>query len=253
MLRVHRATPRRVFPVLCFALMVLGIGASPLPAQGPPPAPVVVDAVVSEEVQEWRQVTGEVRVRHRARVAARESGPLVELTVREGERVEKGALLGKIEATRLEITRAQATADRALAEATLTEREAEATFAERDLAVLRDLENRGATNPKEILDAETALAVASARREQAKRQLAVIEQRTALIEKRLSDTEIRAPFAGTVVTRHAQAGEWHAAGQPVVTLISDRDLEVWLSVPQRYYAAFEDPRLAIEITTSVGR
>ncbi|MCA8962359.1 MAG: efflux RND transporter periplasmic adaptor subunit [Planctomycetes bacterium] len=239
-------------PSRLIALLVTALLAESAIAQGP--APVIVDPAVRQQVQEQRTVTGEIRARRRSRVAAQEPGAVLLLRAREGERVEKGALLARIDTTRLEIERAQTEADAALAQAVLAERNADFEHATRDLAILRDLDKRGAANPKELLDAETALASANARKLQAEKQLEVIAKRKELVEDRLADAEIRAPFAGTVVTRHIEVGEWLQAGDPVVDLVSTDDLEVWLSVPQRFFGALQTAGSTVEIrVTATGQ
>ena len=67
-------------------------------------------------------------------------------------------------------------------------------------------------------------------------QLAAVESRITLFDVRLDDLQVRAPFAGRVVTRHAEPGEWLIPGNPVVTLVSSGQIEAWLAVPERYTA-----------------
>jgi RND family efflux transporter MFP subunit len=204
-------------------------------AQGP--TPVHVDTVRSEPVQDHRPVTGDVRAVRRAEVASREPGFLLELSVREGERVEAGALLARVDAERLELGHAVLTAQRAPAQARVREQESEREQSARDVETLDQLAGREAANPKELADARTALSSAEARLEEARGELLVIEARLAELAKRIEDTRVRAPFAGTVTARRTEIGAWLREGDPVVEIVSTDDLELWLEVPQQLFGA----------------
>jgi RND family efflux transporter MFP subunit len=202
-----------------------------------PPSPVRVDPARAETVGEKRLVTGDVRARRTSLVASREAGVLLELPVREGDLVAAGDLLGKLDGTRLELEVSVIAAQVDSARALVTERENDVAQTVRDLETLRDLASRSAANPKELADAETAAAVARARRDQALLDVAILEARRALLTQRLADTTLRAPFDGLVVRRSAEVGQWVGEGNDIVELVSHDDLEAWLEVPQRYLAA----------------
>jgi len=51
-------------------------------------------------------------------------------------------------------------------------------------------------------------------------------------ERLLAETGLRAPFDGTVTRVHYEPGEFAAAGQPVITLSGDGDVELEVEVPE---------------------
>ncbi len=221
---------------LAAALLAWLAFATPSHAQFPP-SPVRVDAARSETVGEKRLVTGDVRARRTSLVASREAGVLLELPVREGDIVAAGDLLGKLDGTRLELEVSIVAAQADSARALIAERENDVAQTARDLETLRDLASRSAANPKELADAETAAAVAGARRDQAQLDVEILQTRRALLMQRLADTTLRAPFDGLVVRRTAEVGQWVGEGNDIVELVSHDDLEAWLEVPQRYLAS----------------
>lgn len=230
------AAPVRLGPPAGLSSLVLAaLLAGPAAAQQP--SAVRVEAVRMEEVQDLRRVTGEARAVQRSLVAAQEEGAVLEVLVREGAAVEAGAPLARLDGRRLELEHAVLEAQRLLVEATLAERRADAERASRDLGILKDLAQRDAVNPKELSDAESEELVARARVLQAEQDLAVLAARRDLLLDRIADLEPKAPFAGVVVARHAEAGEWVQAGDPLVELVSAERLEAWLEVPQGFYAA----------------
>lgn len=241
-----RARSRRTaLALFCFLLAAtpLALAAS---AQGPPAA-VRVDAVQSETLTNRRPVTGDLRAANRGLVATREKGLVVQLSVQAGQRVESGAVLAQLDATQLELDLEVRHAERAPAEATVRERRADLERAENDLASLETLVERKAANPKELVDARSAVAAATARLSAGEALLIVIDAQTRKLQQRIADMTIRAPFGGTVVSKLTEVGEWVAEGSPVVELLSTDELEVWLEVPQDLFAATTASQHPIEI------
>ncbi len=224
-------------PVLALALLAAAAPGAVLAEGGPPPAAVRVEPVRKEKLQDRRLVTGEVRALRRSAVAAREGGPLVEVAVREGDAVAEGALLARVDDVRLRLDLAALESENGTLEALLEVRRSEKEKAERDLATLRGLAERGATNPREVADAATALRTVDARIAEAGAEKAVLAARAAVLSRRIADTVVRAPFAGEIVLRSAEVGQWVSEGAVVAEIVSTGELEAWLEVPQRDYAA----------------
>ena len=72
--------------------------------------------------------------------------------------------------------------------------------------------------------------------EEVRNRQAVLAQRRselALARQQLEDTVLRSPIDGVVRERHAFAGEYRAAGTPVVTVVRQNPLRLQLAVPER--------------------
>jgi len=205
-----------------------------------------------------------------ARLGFEGAGRIVELAVREGDRVEAGQLLARLDAVELEARRAQAAAQADAARARLAEleagfrreevaqgRSAAAAAADRVADAERDLERtrtlyEGRAVPREALDkAELAVELAKRQRDQADEQLALLsrgarpeqiaaaraqvaqaEAAVATFDATLARTRLEAPFAGLVTVRHREPGEIVAPGAPVVTLMNPDDRWVRIYVPE---------------------
>lgn len=204
--------------------------------QGPPPTPVRIGAAREETLAPRRGVFGELRAVRRATIAAEEAGIVVETGAREGERVEEGAVLVRLDDARLRLELAAVEASTEAARATAREREATLLREERDLELLVRAAAEGAVNPRERLNAESAVAIAAAQVGQARAAVALAERQEALLADRLADLVVRAPFAGVVTRRDAERGAWIAAGGAVVELVDDRRLEGWFDLPQELLA-----------------
>jgi RND family efflux transporter MFP subunit len=215
--------------------------------QGPPPATVIVAPVSLEDVQERRRVTGSLQAVERAEVAAQESGAVLEVMVDVGDLVEKGDLLVKLDDRRVKATLAEAESMATAAAAVVEERAAEATRAESDLTMKKDLFSQRAVSEREFLDAQRAASVAVAREKSAADEAAARVSALDLLRVRLEDLKVVAPFAGRVVTRQVDPGEWLAPGEPVVTLVSTGLVEAMMRVPERFIGSISDDNLRFEV------
>ncbi|MDA8744486.1 efflux RND transporter periplasmic adaptor subunit, partial [Rubripirellula amarantea] len=87
---------------------------------------------------------------------------------------------------------------------------------------------------QELDQHQSAVEVARADIEAAKRRIERINQSIELLDVRLSDTQIEAPYDASVVDRHVEPGDWVAAGDPLLTLVSTGPIQAWLEVPERF-------------------
>jgi RND family efflux transporter MFP subunit len=191
------------------------------------------------------------------------SGRLSEITVDLGSRVRKGQILAHLDPTdfRLRVRQAEAalqqararlglardgTDDRVDPEHTPIVRQAHAVLdeARRSRDRMAELWERQLIARSE-LDATVAnLQVAEGRYQDAieevrNRQAVLAERRSelAIARQQLLDSELQAPLDGAVRQRQASAGEYLAAGSPVVTLVRTHPLRLRLAVPERVAAS----------------
>jgi RND family efflux transporter MFP subunit len=120
------------------------------------------------------------------------------------------------------------------------------------LELIRASMERGGANPKELADASSQEIIAKALALHATRQVEVIKARIELVDERLADMTIRAPYDGAVVTRHVELGEWVDEGGAVVELVTTDQLEAWLEVPQRFLGAVSRPDVEIAIAVEAA-
>ncbi len=217
--------------------------AKPAAQAGPagrPPSVVIVRPAVEREVVEHLTVTGTLRAVRRADVAALESAAVEQLEVDEGDLVRKDQLLAKLDPRRLEAQLEEAEATLTAANAELAQREAELERAGKDAEMMRALWDERAVSEREYLDSVREHKVAEARLQAAHKAIEAAAKRRDLLEVRLADLEVRAPFEGRVVARQAELGEWLREGDPVLTLISTGEAEAWLRVPERHAVALRE-------------
>ena len=224
----------RLFALL--ALLVLQ------PAQQPP-TPVRTAEVERREVQQRQDLTGNLRAKQRATVAAVEPARVTEVLFDEAERVEAGQILIRQDDRRLRQAKVAAEADVAVAKADLAEREA-------DLERLRlDYESQqaaadqmpGSVSELDVRASRTAVSTSEARVEAARQRVDAAGAAIEEIQVRLEDLTIAAPFDGTVVRRMVEVGEWAGAGGAVAEMVSDGVFEAVIDVPERFdFASLRD-------------
>lgn len=244
---VHMSSPRLS---LVAALLVAPMITTPLAhaAQAPQAQPVYVEPVRAESVQATARVLGSLRARSVSVMAALEEGPLLELGVREGDRVEAGGVLARVDTRRLEASRAELKANKAVAAATQTEREATLANAREDLAALERAAGTGAVSDQDLRRARTAVLTGEALLKAAEQQVGSLEAALDLLDIRVADAVVRAPFAARVVERHAEVGQWIRPGEPLVTLVSTGTLEAWLDCPEGLSARIDLAERGFELT-----
>ncbi len=201
---------------------------------GMPPANVRTAEIEMQEVQQRLRLTGSLRATRRAEVAAVEPGRVMEVAFDEGDRVEKDAVLVRLDTRRLAEEMAEAEADQAAAEATLRQRQSELRRAREDLANRQSAAEQmsGAVSENELREFRTGVEVAESAEAAARTQLAAVAARIGRIRVQMEDAVVKAPFAGKVLMRSAELGEYLSPGQSVATLATDDSFEAVLDAPE---------------------
>ncbi|MCW5571838.1 MAG: efflux RND transporter periplasmic adaptor subunit [Steroidobacteraceae bacterium] len=153
------------------------------------------------------QATGYVTARRQATVSAQITGKLTEVLIEEGESVEAGQVLARLEDRSQRAQLAEAQAQLATARARVGQYASELEQARRDLERQQDLLARR-------LVAEQAVEAARTQVDSLTAQLAAQQESVRLAQAQLQSaqvqldyTTVRAPFAGVVIAKAAQVGE----------------------------------------------
>jgi len=176
----------------------------------------VTDIVPAEQVRREHRFAGRVEAVRRADLGYEQGGLVAEVLVEEGERVEQGAVVVRLDTARLAARRGEVSAG-------LAEAEAAAALAERTRARTEAAYAADAVSPQRLDEArqEAVLRAATVERLRA--------QRTAL-DVDIARSDLAAPFSGRVQKRWVDAGAVVAAGQPVLRLLGDVERDVRVGV-----------------------
>ncbi|MFN2565135.1 MAG: efflux RND transporter periplasmic adaptor subunit [Gemmatimonadaceae bacterium] len=188
---------------------------------------------------------GYVVARTRASVSSKVPGRLAYLGVAEGSYVQRGQVIARLENADYEAQVAQAEANLTSSRARLLEMEADRDQLEREARRLRDIRARNPQliSQQEVDAGETRAATASARARSATAGVAAAQAALRYARVSLANTEIRAPFTGTVLRKEAEVGEVVAPSVgggltrgAVVTMADLTTLEVDVDVNEAYIA-----------------
>jgi len=178
------------------------------PGKGGPrgPATVEVQAALSQDLADIASAVGTLRANETVMLRAEVPGRIALLAFKDGERVEKGRTLLKLDASLQEAELAQAKAELAL----------------------------GQTNYERSKDLAQRRFVSDSALDQAAANLRVLEAKFQLAKARLDRTLIRAPFAGQLGLRNISLGDFVKEGTDLVLLEDVSSLKVDLRLPERY-------------------
>ncbi len=201
--------------------------AAPTDADVPagPVVEVETEAVRRSSLGQRISVPGSVVARRESRIGVEVKGRIEQIFVDEGDRVEAGDPLFRIDPTLYEMAVGQAEAGLDLARAERRQLQA-------DLARARALRGREVVSEQKLDQLETRLAVSRARERQADRALA-------LARSNLDRTLVKAPYAGSVAQRLEDEGTT-ALVQPqtiVLVLQETTALEARVHIPESQLAA----------------
>jgi RND family efflux transporter MFP subunit len=199
---------------------------------------------------------GYVVARTRASVSSKVAGRLAYLGVAEGSYVQRGQVIARLENADYQAQVAQADANVASSQARLVEAESDRNQLDREVRRLRDIRARNPQliSEQEVDAAESRAAGAAARVRSAAAGVTATQAGLRYARVNLGNTEIRAPFTGTVLRKEAEVGEVVAPSVgggltrgAVVTMADLTTLEVDVDVNEAYIARI-NPAQAARIT-----
>ena len=180
--------------------------ASPGGGGGMPPMPVEVAVAIRDTVVDAVQATGQIEAVQSIELRPEVQGRITEILVREGEEVDAGTALFKVDDAELKAQVAQADADRQMA--------------------------RQALERTKQLIAQNASSTSDLEQAHAKSQGA--DANYDLLKTRLDRTVVRAPFAGVVGRRLVSIGTFVSNQTPLTSLQSVNPQHASFQVPERY-------------------
>lgn len=182
--------------------------------------------VEPQPLSRWLPVSGALQPVHQATVKAKVSGDVRQITVREGESVQAGQLLVRIDTADLEAKLIERTGAMESAKAQLA-------LAEKTRTTNTQLLKQNFISQNAFDNSESSFSVAQGGVKSAEAQVQIARNA-------LRDAVAQSPLTGIVAKRHVQPGEKVAFDSPLVTVVNLKDMELQAMVP-----AVDVPELSI--------
>lgn len=180
----------------------------------------VDDPVSPPPPAEVREVRAQLTPRYSTTLSSELAGSITSLPVREGQSFSAGDTLVTMDCTSHDARLAQA--------------DAQLRRNERKARALRLLDQRGATSKLEHDLAQIDVAAAQAERD--------------LVAADVARCTIAAPFAGSIAALAVKNYQYVPAGEPIVTILSDQELEAEMLVPSRWLPWLaKDARVSLHV------
>jgi membrane fusion protein (multidrug efflux system) len=157
-------------------------------------------------MNEMKRSSGTVLPDEEVELSFETSGKIVGIHFTEGARVKKGDLLAKMNDRHLQAQLLKLQAQKKLAE--------EKEFRQRSLL------------EKDAISRESYDQIAT--------ELQAIEADILLVQARIAETELRAPFDGTIGLRLLSEGSYASPSTKIVRLVKTSPLKIEFSIPERY-------------------
>lgn len=202
-------------------------------------ANVEVETVTTREYNETLTLPARLEADQSATISSEISGRLKAWEAQEGEPVQKGQIVARIDTEDLDAQLAELQAQLELDRARLS-------FAERELARIQKLAERDIATESELDTVEEA-------RTDAKLSIAQTERRIDSLQVTLDKATLRAPFNGHIEEHLVEPGELVGTGQLMARIYDLSHLRAIVDVPDRYIPFLEadNPTVATYIAVAM--
>ncbi len=207
-------------------IMLTGCGSEEKVSSEPVIRPVRTMIATPTSGEKTRSFSGTSRAGLESKLSFKVGGTVQKVTVKVGDKVKKGALIGQLDTQDYEI-QVQAAA------AQLYQAKAQARNAGANYDRVRQLyENNNAS----LTDLDSARSGS----ESAKAQVLVASKQVQLARFKLGYTKLTAPVSGTIAQVNVEANENVQAGYPIVVLTSGKRPEVEIAIPELFISQIQD-------------
>lgn len=153
------------------------------------------------------QATGYVTARRRATVSTQITGTLTQVLIEEGDHVQKGQVLARLDDNALRAALNAAAANVQSAQAQVVQAQAQLTQAQADERRQSELVASGMVTKQSAEQARTAVSLDAAQLDTRRREADGAKAQLAQAQVNFDYAVVRAPFAGVITEKAAQVGE----------------------------------------------
>lgn len=196
-----------------------------------PPAVVETVPISQGAFEAEMRFVGRLQALSAAELYARTEGPIVAISAGSGDRIRKGQLLARIDASEAQQRVEQARAALRMAEATLVQRRSDLNVARTTAERSTRLFEQRLVSQSDHDVARAELATAAAQVELASAQIAQAQANLNGALLALEQTKIIAPFDGFIGKRHLDLGAYATTNRPVFSVVDLSTIRTTIPVP----------------------
>ncbi len=198
-----------------------------------PPMTVEVIKVGRGKISAHLSVVGNLIGEATVDVAPKTGGRLTTMSVKLGDRVRRGQIIGKVEDREIVEQVRQAEASHTVGEATIRQREADLNLALTNVERSRNLYGRQLLPKQTLDDAEARYTSAVAQVDLARAQLAQSASRLQELRINLANTNVVSPVDGFIAKRNVDPGAWVSQQVPLVSVVDISSLRLVANVVEK--------------------
>jgi RND family efflux transporter MFP subunit len=220
--------------VLASAATLAGCGRNEHPAAATPETVrgLSVLEVKSASVADRLEAVGTVRAASTSAISSRAVANILEVRVREGDRVRRGQALVVIDSAQPAAALEGAQAALAAARQQISAAAADYGLADATFRRYQDLYNKKSVSPQEFDEIKARREMALARRESARAAEAQAQAGVQQAQVGVNDTTLRAPFDGVVIQKTADPGMLATPGLPLLVIEDTRSYRLEASIDE---------------------
>lgn len=202
------------------------------PAAAETVAHVPVIVVQKTSIPDWLEAPGTVQAAQTSQIASQMMGTITQVRVHEGDRVQNQQVLAVLDDAQPRAAMQAATAAEAAAQNDVSAAESELALAESTMKRYQQLYDKKSVSPQEFDEIKSRYQRALAGHEMARARLQQAGAELARARASLGYALIRAPFAGIVTEKRADAGTLASAGMPLFTVEDTRSYRLEVTVDE---------------------
>ncbi len=223
--------------LIILAVLAAGVFGAMWLRGGDETVEVTVGSVERGDITAVVTATGRIQPKVEVVISSEVPGEIVELPVRDGDRVERGQLLVRVNPDTLEAQVKQQEASLAAIRAESARQRAEMLKAELDFKRLTELSGKGFATREELDEASTRLEVTRASHEASLFQVERQEMQLREARDQLAKASIFSPIEGTVVLLNSEVGDrvvgtGQFEGTPIMSVADLSEMEAEVDVSE---------------------
>jgi RND family efflux transporter MFP subunit len=228
----QRTTALAALAILAALFASIGCSREPRTVAAAPETVRDVQLLTAERtnVPDWVEAVGTLQAAQSSQLASQIMGNIVEMRVKEGDRVRRGEVLAVLEDAQPRAALERAVAAQNAAQQEIVAVDSDYGLAKSTLKRYQELYDKKSVSPQEFDEVKARQQAAAARSQLAQAGLAQAQAALAQAQTTLAYTRVRAPFDGVVTEKRADPGTLASPGMPLLTVEDQRRFRLEASV-----------------------